>query len=246
MGNLSWIELSMTSNTTPSPYVASASSILNSNHQAYKAFNGTNINYMDCWVTGENSTTGWIQIDYGEKKRMTKLKLTSCLNALVYPITTAPKTIKILGSNDNSDFVEIKTISDLVDWSVNQTKEFSIENNTSYRYYRLQVIENNGDATKTVIANIVFGELVPEKPKMVLYNKNKYYSISDNTLIHLPDTSDKNMILYGIKQGTEIQLDVDFDKMKFIQDKSEVLGNGKVFRQPIDSSKTSIKNISTI
>ncbi|MED4552858.1 hypothetical protein P9305_09000 [Lysinibacillus capsici] len=80
--------------------------------------------------------------------------------------------------------------------------------------------------------------------RIAVQNENKYYSISDKTLIHLPNDSDKNMILYGIEQGEDIQLDVPFDKMKYVQDTSEEIGNGKVFRKAIESTQVPIKKAS--
>lgn len=75
---------------------------------------------------------------------------------------------------------------------------------------------------------------------MILKNKitNQAYSLSDSTLIHLPDSSDKNMILHGIEQGKEIQLDVDFDKIQLIQDTSEVLGSGKLYSHSLSVKDT--------
>ncbi|MFJ7982414.1 hypothetical protein ACIQ1D_19310 [Lysinibacillus xylanilyticus] len=81
--------------------------------------------------------------------------------------------------------------------------------------------------------------------------KNQYYSLSEKTLIHLPDTSDKNMILHGIEQGKEIQLDVPFDKVKFVPYESEDIGNGyKTFSIKVDNTNnhsvinTEIKEVS--
>lgn len=72
---------------------------------------------------------------------------------------------------------------------------------------------------------------------------NKNYSLSDNTLIHLPSTSIKNMILYGIEQGKEIQLDVPFDRMKYVQDTSEALGSSRIFRHEIELGKEVIQKL---
>ncbi|MFJ7917272.1 MULTISPECIES: hypothetical protein [unclassified Lysinibacillus] len=58
---------------------------------------------------------------------------------------------------------------------------------------------------------------------------DEYYSLSDNTLIYLPDNSTKNMILHGIEQGKEIQLDVPFDKKTYPITEGKTLGIGKVF-----------------
>lgn len=67
---------------------------------------------------------------------------------------------------------------------------------------------------------------------------NEHYSLVDNTLIHLPDNSPKNMILHGIEQGKEIQLDTPFTKHIYINESSTPNGNGKVFTQNIGKIDT--------
>lgn len=71
----------------------------------------------------------------------------------------------------------------------------------------------------------------------------KHYSLDNKTLIHLPSSSDKNMILHGVESGKEIKLDEDFDKMKYVKDTNEVLGNGKTFTHALDMSNTKINKI---
>ncbi|OXS74276.1 hypothetical protein B1B04_09115 [Lysinibacillus sp. KCTC 33748] len=62
---------------------------------------------------------------------------------------------------------------------------------------------------------------------------NVHYSLSNNTLIHMPDNSPKNMILHGIEQGKEIQLDVPFDKHRYFNDTPINGASGKVFTHDI-------------
>jgi len=81
--------------------------------------------------------------------------------------------------------------------------------------------------------NIQTINLEPYKVVIQSPSTNQHYSLSDNTLIHLPNTSDKNVISYGIEQGKEIQLDVPFDKMKYVNDTPVE----KVFTQGIEISK---------
>lgn len=77
------------------------------------------------------------------------------------------------------------------------------------------------------------------KDYAVLQNTNtkKHYSLSDNTLIHLPNTSNKNMILHGIEQGKEVQLDVPFTKHNYVNETP----TGKLFTQ--DSSNMNTLNL---
>lgn len=81
--------------------------------------------------------------------------------------------------------------------------------------------------------------------KMIIKNPatNKYYSLAEKTLVPLPLLSNENMILHGIEAGKEVQLDISFNKMKYVQDTSEVLGSGKVFTHEIDTSKVKVNKI---
>lgn len=243
MAYLQWVETKMTGNTAPSPLVASSSPILNSNHQAYKVFNGTSVDYLDCWVTTKGTLNGWIQIDLGERKNITSVKITSVLNAMVYKPESSPKAFKILASNDGSQFEEIALFSNVTGWLINETREFNFTNNNKYRYYRVDVTENNGNVDYLVIAELLFGESIPQNA-LVLKNPttNEHYSLSDNTLIPLPDSSTKNMILYGIEQGKEIQLDVPFNKHLFHVTTEESTANGRIFTTNI-RGKHLIKSI---
>ncbi|KOS61407.1 discoidin domain-containing protein [Lysinibacillus agricola] len=82
--------------------------------------------------------------------------------------------------------------------------------------------------------------------KLALKNPttSELYSLSDNTLIHLPNSSDKNMILHGIEQDKEIQLDVPFTKHDCVNESPVVNVSGKVFTQNIGKINTlSIKEV---
>lgn len=80
--------------------------------------------------------------------------------------------------------------------------------------------------------------------KMILKNPstNQHYSLADKTLIPLPDASNKNMILYGIEAGVEIQLDEAFDKIQYIVETPtvETSSESLVFKKKI--SKENIPN----
>lgn len=67
-------------------------------------------------------------------------------------------------------------------------------------------------------------------------NADKYYSLAEKTLIPLPSLSNKNMILHGIEQGKEIQLDVPFTKHKYVNELSVENLSGKVFTQDINKA----------
>jgi hypothetical protein len=94
--NYDWVEYPynatgfMETNTYPTPFEASCSSVFNSNYMAFKAFNHTNDNSYDCWASENGSTTGWIQYDFGEGygERLNRYVVTCRNNS---DTTSAPK-----------------------------------------------------------------------------------------------------------------------------------------------------------
>lgn len=74
-------------------------------------------------------------------------------------------------------------------------------------------------------------------------SNSKIYSLDNKTLINLPSASQNNMILHGIEIGKEIKLDEAFDKIKYVQDTNEVLGEGKTFIHTVDMSNIKINKI---
>ncbi|AJK88693.1 MULTISPECIES: SPRY domain-containing protein [Lysinibacillus] len=62
---------------------------------------------------------------------------------------------------------------------------------------------------------------------------DKLYSLSDNTLIHLPDNTTESIIEHGVEQGKIIQLDVPFDKHRYFNNTPVDGTSGKVFTHDI-------------
>ncbi len=66
---------------------------------------------------------------------------------------------------------------------------------------------------------------------------NTHYSLSDSTLIHLPDNTTESIIEHGVEQGKFIQLDVPFNKKSYPINEGVTLGIGKVFEVGIGNKK---------
>ncbi|OXS65584.1 hypothetical protein B1B04_24970 [Lysinibacillus sp. KCTC 33748] len=188
-------ETKMTSNTVPSPFVASASSEYNSNYSAWKAFNGTiNTNQYDYWCTN-NIATGWVQIKYDSKKIVNRIRLTS--SGTTAEVTKGtPKDFNILASNDGTNFVKLGKFSDQTNWGIAETREFTFFNMTAYQYYRLEALSSNG-ATYVSIGEILFG-----------YNLNLLYS--------LPTISQQIFVDYGYTSLTNISRPI-FNEIYILQ-----------------------------
>lgn len=239
MSNIILYETKMTSNTAPAPFVASASSVYSNVYDAWKAFDSVTKTF---WSTTYGvGGKGWIQIDFGKQTSLNKVTMTATNTTNDYK--AFPKDFNILGSNDGVIFTQFAEIK-------NQTVSIQSEvvtynfNTVNYRYYKIDVLSNNGATNGNVaIENITFGLL--KNKNLIIKNPstNKHYSLADKTLIPLSDASSKNMILHGIEAGKEIQLDVPFDKIKLVNSTSENLGNGKVFTHKFNISETAVNKI---
>lgn len=146
-----WYETNMTSNTAPTPLVASASSTYTS-FSPYKAFNGTRgTTGNDSWMTS-NSRTGWIQIDFGKGVIANRVNI-----SIVSNLTAAPKNFNILGSKDGVNFVILGAFTNQTNWTANELREYSFNNNEKFSYYKVEILENNGHGTDVSIGGIQYG-----------------------------------------------------------------------------------------
>ncbi|MCR8641568.1 discoidin domain-containing protein [Paenibacillus sp. N1-5-1-14] len=130
----------MTSDTSPSPYIVSASSVYNTSwYPAWKAFDGGFSPTDSHWVS--NVFPSWLMLDYGRKQRVDKYKIQ--VNS---DILKSPKNWTFEGSNDS--FVKDIDILDTrtnIAWKSSEIKIFEVLSPKEYRYYRIKVTANNGD-----------------------------------------------------------------------------------------------------
>ncbi|WP_421926234.1 discoidin domain-containing protein [Lysinibacillus capsici] len=147
-----WYETNMTANNAPSPLVASASD-QQTGFETYKAFNNLNT-ASDTWMTNSNIVNGWIQLDLGSSMVFNCVRITS-RNGVGYD-THSPKDFEILASNDNNTFTKLGTFNSNTAWKNYEQRAFTFSNTTAYRYYRVDVLSNNGGVI-VAINNISFG-----------------------------------------------------------------------------------------
>ena len=84
----------------------------------------------------------WIQQEFAQGVRVTKYSLTSANDAP----GRDPVDWTLSGSNDGTNFTEIDSRTGQSFESRGQTREFLITNDTSYTYYRLDILANGGDS----------------------------------------------------------------------------------------------------
>jgi hypothetical protein len=136
----------MTSNTAPSG-IASASSIYTVDYDAWKAFRGvldtSASNY--CWNTAVNNTTGWLAYEFTSPTIITGYAITPQNGNII----RAPRKWVFEGW-DGTSWVALDS-RNISDWVLNTQKSFYFKNNTAYIKYRINVSQNNGDASYLTI-----------------------------------------------------------------------------------------------
>lgn len=110
------------------------------------------------------------------------------------------------------DIFKVKYQSDAFDNIRVCVKDFRIEGSNDKTNW--EVLFNG---TLKMSTDIQVINLKPYKAVIKNPTTNEHYSLSDNTLIPIPDPSTKNIALWGIEQGKEIQLDTQFNKIQHIE-----------------------------
>lgn len=156
-----WFPLTMTSNNTPSPYVASASSNMSLN-PPFLAFDGK-LTSDSRWIS--NAPICHITVDFGSMKLFNCLKY-SCSSIV---IEAYPKLVTIQGSNDGTNFIDIATFNVTNTSTDFMTIEFV--NNTRYRYYRFNIKSNFGHASYSGLNELVYGfTKIPINKTLILHD----------------------------------------------------------------------------
>lgn len=139
----------MTGATSPTPYVASASSEYwepgtGVNFYAYRAFDGA-VGVLKYWLNDGLTQAGWVKIDLGSGNEKVLHNYSVQVNTIPEP-TRAPKVWTVQGSNDDATWSTLDTVTGQTDWSSGETRDFICDiKNTAYRYFRINITENNGD-----------------------------------------------------------------------------------------------------
>ncbi|KRV46688.1 alpha-mannosidase [Wenjunlia vitaminophila] len=111
------------------------------------------------WLVFE--PTAWLEFDLEEPIAVVRYALTSANDAA----ERDPKDWKLQGSNDGTTWNTLDTRTGEVFEQRFQTREFSFENTTAYRHYRLEITRNAG-AGLTQLAEVQFsnGDTTPPPP----------------------------------------------------------------------------------
>lgn len=93
------------------------------------------------WISG-GDVPQWLKYDYGVGNSATPRRVT--IRAAVVDLSHSMNTFTIEGSNDDSAWDTLDTISGETGWSGGEQRTFDFTNSTAYRYVRLNVTANDG------------------------------------------------------------------------------------------------------
>ncbi len=127
----------MTSNTAPTPFVASASAEYSGSYAAYEAFDGAtgetarwlNAGSLPAWLkldlgTGNEGVVGSYDVKGGNSGRENQ----------------SPKNWTLQGSNDDSAWDTLDTVTNQTGWTALEVRSFNCDVvNTAYRYFRINI-----------------------------------------------------------------------------------------------------------
>lgn len=153
-----WWSPQMTSNTTPVPYVASASNPLNiSRLNPYLAFDN-NVKVVDDYYHSTNQL-GWLQFDFGATAKVKGLQMYPAFDNVNPQHQTLPKNFVIEASNDGTNFDTVYTADLNLDYdsSTFTYRVCMFDSIVNYRYYRIRTTGVNYQGNYyMLIGNIQF------------------------------------------------------------------------------------------
>jgi hypothetical protein len=153
-GGNDYATLPMVSNSSPVPFVVSASSeYVLPNCPAWRAFDQNESHTTDpdqCWIATAGATEEapqWIKIDLGENVALVinKYRILS-RNASDPSYVASPKNFILLGSNNDLTWYELDSRLDFPELGPNTWSDYlTFENSTAYRLYQLKITDSWGE-----------------------------------------------------------------------------------------------------
>lgn len=149
----------MTSNTTPTGYVAFASSEFDSRYAAWKAFNG---------VSGSTERWASSTATFPQHVGLTFPSEVTCGGYAVQVtdyapgLSQSPKSWTIEGSNDGSTWVVVDTQDDVPNWESGEVRTYALAGPVDYSRFRMVITANQGSTTAVSVEQLTFSAVPPE------------------------------------------------------------------------------------
>ncbi len=170
----------MTSNALPTPYVASASSEASASYQAWRAFDGDSTPGGNPW-TGTGSGTDYLQIDLGAgvSKQLTGYAVRGGFPGIA---ARAPKNWTLQGSPDGTTWTVLDTRTNQQNWqcaawTISEVRSYSASSSAGYRYFRLSITANNGDATNTGVYELYLFGTTYTGVSLSIFSSNRDFTL---------------------------------------------------------------------
>ncbi len=110
------------------------------NYPGSQAFDNSTDYINSVWAVA--STTAWLKYDFGVSTPRVVIRYT--LRGQATLPQRSPKNWTFEGSNDNTNWVVLDTRTNQTSWAGQNI--YDISNTTAYRYYRINITANNGEA----------------------------------------------------------------------------------------------------
>lgn len=212
----------------------------------WRRYDNTDINfeYIGSWVVS-TSDSHYNSTSKASNDSNSKLKFTFKGTKLrIISLTSENRSNTTTISIDNSEPTTINLISDTAQYQVliyeiegltNTFHNVEIDKGSDSLYFNFDAID--------IDENGILG-FYPSNKFLILSNDEKLISKQGDIINYLPSQSEQNFINYGMDKSTEIDLNLQLTKKVFIEQTSTTLGDGKVFKSTIDTTKTPIKKVS--
>jgi hypothetical protein len=190
----------MTANNAPSPYVVAASTEFNEYFRAYRAFDGSLNGVTDplglygAWIA--SGAGGWISLDCGAGNSFLLQNYSIQVISPAYLLTRYPRIWTMEGSNNNSTWITLDTITNQTGWGNNEIRNFTCDTVTdAYRYFRLNVSYNNGGSILEIGEIYLYG---------ISANQRKIiFTAADQSRITI------SLPLFGYKSIIDLPFDIE-------------------------------------
>lgn len=101
---------------------------------AARAFDNANTSYtVDSWEGPKNSLPQWLGYDFSQGKIIQKYTISQPGNLA----SNGPKSWVFQGSNDNSSWTNLHSVTDAPAWAKGEKREYTFNNSNGYQYYRI-------------------------------------------------------------------------------------------------------------
>ena len=164
----------MTSNNTPTPYIIDSND-LNTKTNAFKAFDNSTVS-DSYWSTSSTAPVGghFIKVDFGTPKRIAKITLVS---KLLIGTSYGIKNWELWASQDGVNFTKLTRGLQPNDSSMH---EYVFSNDSSFRYYRLNVLDSYHDSNGKFVSVLEMELMSPQDLLLGMETPKDFNAVSTN------------------------------------------------------------------